>query len=152
MRRPVSLALVLLTTNCWAQENGQFNSLIGVWAHTSAACRDYTSGKVDRLPDRASKTTYELVGICANGIELLYQPVGCQTKASNIPGISRVDVRSRLGCFPPLKREVGIRSTSEKRSCAASNGRGSTPSRSCATPYATPRSRTSCRPVWTFRP
>jgi len=80
MRWLVRVALILFSTNCWAQENGGFNDLIGVWAHNSAACRDYTSGKVDRLPDRASKTSYELIGICANGIDLLYQPVGCRTK------------------------------------------------------------------------
>lgn len=94
MRWTAGLAIVLLTTNCWAQENGEFSDLIGVWAHNSAACSDYTSGKVDRLPDRASKTPYELIGICANGIDVLYQPVGCRTKASNVPGVRRIEVDS----------------------------------------------------------
>ncbi len=70
MRWRAALALVLFSTTCCAQENGEFNDLIGVWAHNSAACKDYTSGKVDRLPDRISKTPYELIGICANGIDL----------------------------------------------------------------------------------
>jgi hypothetical protein len=94
MRWTAGLAIVLLSSNCWAQENGEFGDLIGVWAHNSAACSDYASGKVDRLPDRASKTPYELIGICANGIELLYQPVGCRTSASKVPGVNRVEVDS----------------------------------------------------------
>ncbi len=94
MRWTFGLTFLLLSAQCWAQENGGFNDLVGVWAHNSAACKDYTSGKVDRLPDRASKTPYDLIGICANGIELLYQPVGCQTKVSNVAGASRVDVHS----------------------------------------------------------
>ena len=94
MRWAATLALVLSCTACWAQEKGEFDSLTGVWAHNSAACRDYTSGQVDRLPDRTSKTPYELIGIYANGIDLLYLPVGCRTHASNVPGVSRVEVDS----------------------------------------------------------
>jgi hypothetical protein len=94
MRGIAGIAVVLFSANCWAQENGEFNDLIGVWAHNKVACSDYTSGKVDRLPDRASKTPYELIGICANGMDLLYQPVGCRTKISNVPGVSRIEVDS----------------------------------------------------------
>ena len=88
------LAIVFLSTTCLAQEKGEFKDLVGVWAHSSAACSDYTSGKVDRLPDRVSKTPYELIGICTNGVELLYQPVGCRTNASNVEGMPRVEVDS----------------------------------------------------------
>jgi hypothetical protein len=94
MRWIAGIAIVFFATACWAQENGEFKDLVGVWAHTSAACSDYTSGKVDRLPDRVSKTPYELIGICTNGVELLYQPVGCRTNASNVEGVPRVEVDS----------------------------------------------------------
>ena len=95
MRRITSMtAIILLSTGCWGQENREFNELIGVWAHNDAACKEYTSGKVDKLPDRASKTPYELIGICANGLELLYQPVGCRTNASRIPDASEIEVHS----------------------------------------------------------
>jgi hypothetical protein len=94
MRWTAGSVIVLFTANCWAQENREFNDLIGVWAHNSAACSDYTNGKVDRLPDRASKTPYELIGICANGIDLLYQPVGCRTNAANVSAVSKFEVDS----------------------------------------------------------
>jgi hypothetical protein len=94
MKWIAGLAIVLLPSICWAQENGEFKDLVGVWAHTSAACTDYTSGKVDRLPDRVSKTEYELIGICTNGVDLLYQPVGCRTNATNVEGVPRVEVDS----------------------------------------------------------
>jgi hypothetical protein len=94
MKWMAGIAIVLLGTACRAQESGEFNDLVGVWAHTSAACTDFTSGKVDRLPDRASKTPYELIGICANGMALLYQSVGCRTSATNAPAASGVEVDS----------------------------------------------------------
>jgi len=103
MKRITGIAAVLLSTACWAEENGEFNDLVGVWAHTSAACTDFSSGKVDRLPDRASKTPYELLGICANGFDLLYQPVGCRTNATQAAGASTVEVDSLCSTkdYPP---------------------------------------------------
>jgi hypothetical protein len=95
MRWIAAIAIALLGTPCWAEENGKFGNLIGVWAHTSAACADFSSGKVDKLPDRASQTPYELVGICASGVDLLYQPVGCRTHATQDAGASKVEVDSR---------------------------------------------------------
>jgi hypothetical protein len=95
MRWIAAIALMLSGAPCLAQENGEFKDLVGVWAHTRAACADYTSGKVDRLPDRASKTPYELIGICATGVDLMYEPVGCRTKAANVPGVKSVEVDAR---------------------------------------------------------
>jgi hypothetical protein len=110
MRWMAGIAVALLGAPCWAQENGKFTDLVGVWAHTSAACADYSSGKVDQLPDRASQTPYELVGICANGLDLLYQPVGCQTHATKAPGGNKVDVASNCSIkdYDPQAGHFGI--------------------------------------------
>ncbi len=94
MRWIAGIAIALVGAPCWAQEHGKFTDLVGVWAHTSVACAAFSSGEVDKLPDRASQTPYELVGICADGVDLLYQPVGCRTHATKGAGGSKVEVDS----------------------------------------------------------
>jgi hypothetical protein len=110
MRWIAGIAIALIGSPCWAQDDGKFTDLVGVWAHTAAACADFTSGKVDRLPDRASQTPYELVGICANGIDLLYQPVGCRTDATKGASGNKVDVRSNCSVkdYEPQAGTFGI--------------------------------------------
>jgi len=121
----------------------EFKDLVGVWAHTSAACSDYTSGKVDRLPDRVSKTPYELIGICTNGVELLYQPVGCRTNASNVEGVPRVEVDSLCSVkdYAPkgghfrIEATVRTRSHSMSRTLLATSRSRATTSAASATTY-----------------
>jgi hypothetical protein len=143
MRWIAGSAIVFLSTTCWAQEKGEFKDLVGVWAHTSAACSDYTSGKVDRLPDRVSKTPYELIGICTNGVELLYQPVGCRTNASNVEGVPRVEVDSLCSVkdYAPkgghfrIEATVRTRSHSMSRTLLATSRSRATTSAASATTY-----------------
>jgi hypothetical protein len=72
-----------LGTSCLAEEDegkpGEFRYLVGVWAPSKATCDKYERGAVDRLGDRASKTRYDLLGICSDGMELLYEAMGVGT-------------------------------------------------------------------------
>lgn len=50
----------------------------GIWAHSDADCKAKMSGRLDQDGvDRVTSSSYELVGICADGIDLLHQPVNC---------------------------------------------------------------------------
>jgi hypothetical protein len=55
----------------------------GIWAHSEADCALKTSGRLDADDvDRVTSSSYELVGICEDGIDLLYQPVNCGTSGA----------------------------------------------------------------------
>jgi hypothetical protein len=50
----------------------------GIWAHSEADCEKKMSGALDKGDmDRVQTSSYELVGICENGLDMLYQPVNC---------------------------------------------------------------------------
>ncbi len=52
--------------------------LQGVWAHTPADCRRDLDGEWDRGEiDRVIATSFEKIGICPNGVEILFQPQHC---------------------------------------------------------------------------
>jgi len=50
--------------------------LTGLWAHSEADCKTELSGALKHA-DRATGASYEFVGICADGVDMLYQPVNC---------------------------------------------------------------------------
>jgi formylglycine-generating enzyme required for sulfatase activity len=53
-------------------------NLTGIWAHSAADCKVKLSGRLDRPDvDRVTSSSYELVGICGDGVDMLYQPVNC---------------------------------------------------------------------------
>jgi hypothetical protein len=55
----------------------------GIWAHSEDDCKMKMSGALDRGDlDRVQTSSYELVGIYEDGLDMLYQPVNCL--ASNI--------------------------------------------------------------------
>ena len=73
----------LLLSNALALEGpvesmDSFRDYVGVWAHSDADCQAKMSGRLDKDDvDRVTASSYELVGICADGIDMLHQPVNC---------------------------------------------------------------------------
>lgn len=60
--------------------------LQGSWARSKADCHADVAGKLARGDiDRVIATSYEMIGICREGIELLFQPQHC-TIQSAVPG------------------------------------------------------------------
>jgi hypothetical protein len=52
--------------------------LTGIWAHSEEDCKMKMSGALDKGDlDRVQTSSYELVGICDDGLDMLYQPVNC---------------------------------------------------------------------------
>jgi hypothetical protein len=50
----------------------------GIWAHSEDDCKKKMSGGLDAGDlDRVQTSSYELVGICDDGLDMLYQPVNC---------------------------------------------------------------------------
>jgi hypothetical protein len=50
----------------------------GIWGHSEDDCKKKMSGALDRGDlDRVQASSYELVGICDDGLDMLYQPVNC---------------------------------------------------------------------------
>jgi hypothetical protein len=50
--------------------------LTGIWAHSEADCKKFDTENPTTLK------TYELVGICNDGLDLMYQPVRCTASAA----------------------------------------------------------------------
>ncbi len=68
----------------------------GIWAHSEDDCQKKMSGALDRGDlDRVQTSSYELVGIYEDGLDMLYQPVNCL--ASNI-GKQEDVVEFRASC------------------------------------------------------
>ena len=71
-------------------------ALTGIWAHSEDDCKMKMSGALDRGDlDRVQTSSYELVGIHEDGLDMLYQPVNCL--ASNI-GKQEDVVEFRASC------------------------------------------------------
>jgi hypothetical protein len=50
----------------------------GIWAHSEDDCKKKMSGALDAGDlDRVQTSSYELVGICEDALDMLYQPVKC---------------------------------------------------------------------------
>ena len=57
---------------------GTLKALTGIWAHSEDDCQKKMSGALDKGDlDRVQTSSYELVGICEDGLDMLYQPVNC---------------------------------------------------------------------------
>jgi hypothetical protein len=71
-----------IATNVASTSSGDAASnLLGIWAHSEADCQTKLSGRLDRDDlSRPERTRYELVGFCRHGMELLDQPVYCETE------------------------------------------------------------------------
>ena len=77
---------LLFVCNTTAQA-ASLKKITGIWAHSAADCKRDIAGSLKRGEiDRVTATSYEMVGICTNGLELLFQPHHCT--ASSIHKIS----------------------------------------------------------------
>ena len=57
---------------------GTLKAFTGIWAHSDDDCKKKMSGALDKGDlDRVQTSSYELVGICEDGLDMLYQPVNC---------------------------------------------------------------------------
>jgi hypothetical protein len=59
-------------------EGESLKDFTGIWAHSEDDCKKKMSGALDKGDlDRVQTSSYELVGICDDGLDMLYQPVNC---------------------------------------------------------------------------
>lgn len=61
-----------------AEDRENLKAFAGIWAHSEDDCKKKMSGALDKDDvDRVQTSSYELVGICEDGLDMLYQPVNC---------------------------------------------------------------------------
>jgi hypothetical protein len=61
-----------------AESPDTLKAFTGIWAHSEDDCKKKMSGALDKGDlDRVQTSSYELVGICEDGLDMLYQPVNC---------------------------------------------------------------------------
>jgi hypothetical protein len=61
-----------------AESPETLKAFTGIWAHSEDDCKKKMSGALDTGDlDRVQTSSYELVGICEDGLDMLYQPVNC---------------------------------------------------------------------------
>jgi hypothetical protein len=85
MRRLILIGLLcgvlggsLAATEGQSENPANLKAFTGIWAHSEDDCKKKMSGALDKGDlDRVQTSSYELVGICEDGLDMLYQPVNC---------------------------------------------------------------------------
>lgn len=84
-----------------------FANLIGTWAHTAEACKIETAEGLDNVTRRQS----EMIGICGNEVDLLYEAFRCTTETVDKVGAPmELDMACRTKDYEPEKQHVQLKS------------------------------------------
>jgi len=74
----IALLCLALDPACAGEAATSLADLQGVWAHTPADCKRDLAGEWQRGEiDRVTATSYSKIGICRDGVEMLFQPQHC---------------------------------------------------------------------------